>query len=104
MASIGLAGIMLGFGVLYFVCYFIMDWIYETKEDRKISKHKHIVELKPVTKDEVMKRGVGQHEFVCSGIFFRKCRPKELYQDSVEIEYVAVDAKKDPKKKNAKGK
>lgn len=85
-AGLGIAGLMLGFGVLYFVSYFILDWIYETKEERKIGHSKQIEELRVITKEEVMKRGVGQHIFKCSGIFWRTCKPIELYKDTVKSE------------------
>ena len=84
-ASVGIVGIMLGFGLLYFVCYFILGWISDTKNDRTIAKNKNQEVLRTISKEEVMKRGVGQHVFKCSGIFFRSCKAQDLYKDTVEM-------------------
>ena len=84
-ASVGVIGIMLGFGVIYFVCYFILDWISDTKQERSIAKNKNQEVLRTISKEEVMKRGVGQHVFSCNGIFFRSCKPKEIYKDTVQM-------------------
>ena len=76
----GLAGMMFAFGVVYFIFYFIVTWIYDTKESRKDPHFKNRVELRVITEEEVMKRGIGQHVFKCYGIFTKTCHATELYR------------------------
>ena len=84
-AGIGLAGVMLGFGIVYFIGYFILNWIYETKEERKNFAKMGPEVFRVITKEEVMKRGVGKHVFVCSGLFSKTCKAKVLFEDTVEF-------------------
>jgi hypothetical protein len=84
-AGLGLAGVMLGFGFVYFIGYFILNWIYETKEERRNYMKQGPEIFRPITKEEVMKRGVGKHVFVCSGLFSKTCRAKLLFEDTVDF-------------------
>lgn len=71
---------MLGFSVVYFIFYFIVTWIYDTKEARRFAPGGHKEELRVITKEEVMKRGIGHHVFKCYGLSDKTCRAVELYQ------------------------
>ena len=81
----GIAACMLGFSVVYFVFYFIVNWIYDTKEERKFGNHLlRQEELRMVSKEEVMKRGIGQHVFKCYGFLGNACTDYELYKATVQ--------------------
>lgn len=82
--AVGVAGLMLGFSLVYFIFYFVVNWIYDTKEERKLGYRKNNEELRVITKEEVMKRGIGQHVFVCFGLFSKTCREWEVYMDTVD--------------------
>ena len=83
----GIAACMLGFSLVYFVFYFIVNWIYDTKEERKFGNHNlRTEELRMVSKEEVMKRGIGQHVFKCYGILGNSCRAYELYKSTIDTD------------------
>lgn len=83
----GIAACMLGFSLVYFTFYFVANWIYDTKEERRYGIHgKDQEELRVISKEEVMKRGIGQHVFKCYGLFSNGCSAVELYKSTVNIE------------------
>ena len=82
----GIAACMLGFSLVYFTFYFVLNWIYETKEERRFGPHGHNQEeLRVISKEEVMKRGIGQHVFKCYAMLGNYCRGTELYKDTVDV-------------------
>lgn len=81
--SFGLAALMLGFSLVYFVFYFVVNWIYDTKEERRFGNLHSKEELRVITKEEVMKRGIGHHVFSCYGLIDKTCRDKQVYMDTV---------------------
>lgn len=84
--SSGIIVYMLGFSLIYFIFYFVLNWIYETKEERKLALKAENELTKVVTKEEVMKRGIGQYVFKCYAFLGNSCYEHENYKSTPEFQ------------------
>jgi len=67
---------LIGLSIAVWVISMVMGWIYETKEQRtaRTQRNSKTQFAQQLTKEQVVKFGIGEFEATCSGLFLKRCR------------------------------